>query len=218
VLVFTRDHKAETLQRIVAATERFDAENAGQGARFALASGNVGVMAATNDEIRSREVVVLVWVHLTLLLFVWVSFRSLASVIAIIVPLVLCSLATYGFMASVGIGMKAATLPVAAFGVGIGVDDGIYLWSVLARYLGQGLPLREAYAQALRHTGKAVIFTSLSLIVAVVTWMFSGLQYQADMGLLLFLMFTANLFGAILLLPALAWLVLPRGTAQGIAQ
>jgi predicted RND superfamily exporter protein len=210
VLVFTQDHKAETLERIVDATKAFNAANAGAGASFALASGNVGVMAATNEEIRARELVVIIWVHLTLLLFVWVSFRSFASVVAIIAPLVLCSLMTYGFMAVVGVGMKAATLPVAAFGVGIGVDGGIYLWSVLARYLEQGLPLREAHFQALRHTGKAVVFTSLSLIVAVVTWMFSGLQFQADMGLLLFLMFTANLFGAILLLPALAWLVLPR--------
>jgi hypothetical protein len=210
VLVFTQDHKAETLERIVDATKAFNAAHAGAGATFALASGNVGVMAATNEEIRARELVVIVWVHLTLLLFVWVSFRSFASVVAIIAPLVLCSLMTYGFMAVVGVGMKAATLPVAAFGVGIGVDGGIYLWSVLARYLEQGLPLREAHFQALRHTGKAVVFTSLSLIVAVVTWMFSGLQFQADMGLLLLLMFTANLFGAILLLPALAWLVLPR--------
>jgi uncharacterized protein len=209
VLIFTLDHKAETIERIVDATKAFDAENADGGARFQLASGNVGVMAATNEEIKARELLVIVWVHLTLLLFVWVSFQSVASVISIIAPLVLCSLMTYGFMATVGVGMKAATLPVAAFGVGIGVDDGIYLWSVLARYLDERMPLREAYFQALRHTGKAVVFTSLSLIVAVVTWMFSGLQYQADMGLLLFLMFTANLFGAVLLLPALAWLVLP---------
>ncbi len=210
VLIFTLDHKAETIERIVNATKAFNAGNAGEGAQFALASGNVGVMAATNEEIKARELLVIVWVHLTLLLFVWVSFRSFASVVAIIAPLVLCSLMTYGFMAVVGVGMKAATLPVAAFGVGIGVDGGIYLWSVLARYLDQGLPLREAYFQALRHTGKAVVFTSLSLIVAVTTWMFSDLQYQADMGMLLFLMFTANLFGAIFLLPALAWLVLPR--------
>jgi hypothetical protein len=210
VLIFTQDHKAETLERIVAATRAFDQVNAGAGARFALASGNVGVMAATNEEIKAREIIVIVWVHLTLLLFVWVSFHSVASVACIITPLVLCSLMTYGFMAVVGIGMKAATLPVAAFGVGIGVDAGIYLWSMVAHYLAQGMPLREAHFQALRHTGKAVVFTSLSLIVAVVTWMFSGLQYQADMGLLLCLMFTANLFGAILLLPALAWLVLPR--------
>jgi uncharacterized protein len=217
VLIFTLDHRAETIDRIVVATEAFNLANREGGVNFALASGNVGVMAATNEEIKARELLVIVWVHLTLLLFVWVSFQSIASVISIIVPLVLCSLMTYGFMATVGVGMKAATLPVAAFGVGIGVDDGIYLWSVLARFLGEGLPLRDAYFQALRHTGKAVIFTSLSLIVAVVTWMFSGLQYQADMGLLLFLMFTANLFGAILLLPALAWLVLPRSVPRSQA-
>jgi predicted RND superfamily exporter protein len=208
VLVFTRDHRAETIQRIVDATKAFDEANRHSGVEFKLASGNVGVMAATNEEIRAREIVVIVWVHLTLLIFVWISFRSLASVICIIGPLVLCSLLTYGGMATIGIGMKSATLPVAAFGVGIGVDDGIYLWSVLAAMLASGLPLRQAFLEALRHTGKAVIFTSLSLIIAVVTWLFSDLQFQHDMGLLLLFMFTTNLFGAILLLPALAWAIL----------
>ncbi len=208
VLIFTRDHRAETIQRIVDATKAFDEANRDSGVEFKLASGNVGVMAATNEEIRASEIVVIVWVHLTLMVFVWISFRSLASVICIIGPLVLCSLLTYGGMATIGIGMKSATLPVAAFGVGIGVDDGIYLWSVLATMLASGLPLRQAYLEALRHTGKAVIFTSLSLIIAVVTWLFSDLQFQHDMGLLLLFMFTTNLFGAILLLPALAWAVL----------
>ena len=206
VFIFTSDHKATTLARVIDATKAFEPRAQEAGLHLALASGNAGVMAATNEEIKAREWVVIVWVHLTLLIFVWLSFRSLASVICIITPLVLCSLLTYGFMASIGIGMKAATLPVAAFGVGIGVDDGIYLWGVFAHYLGQGLSLREAYAQALRSTGKAVLFTSLTLIVAVALWLFSGLQFQADMGLLLVTMFTANLLGALLLLPALAWL------------
>jgi len=206
VLIFTQDHKAETISRIVEATKAFNAENSAEGVNFALASGNVGVMAATNEEIKAREIVVIVWVHLTLLIFVWISFQTLESVICIITPLVLCSLLTYGGMAMIGIGMKAATLPVAAFGVGIGVDDGIYLWSVMEVFIARGLPLREAYFQALRSTGKAVVFTSLSLIVAVFTWLFSDLQFQKDMGALLLFMFTTNLFGAILLLPALAWL------------
>lgn len=206
VLIFTADHKAETISRILDATKTFNAENQGDGIKFQLASGNVGVMAATNEEIKAREIVVIVWVHLTLLIFVWISFRSVVAVIAIITPLVLCSLLTYGGMALIGIGMKAATLPVAAFGVGIGVDDGIYLWSVMELYILRGVPLREAYLQALRSTGRAVCFTSFSLIVAVFTWLFSDLQFQADMGLLLLFMFTTNLFGAILLLPALAWL------------
>jgi uncharacterized protein len=211
VLIFTTDHKAETIDGIVERTHAFNAQNPDTGVHFALASGNVGVMAATNEEIRARELLVIVWVHATLGVFAWLSFRTAASVVSILTPLVLCSLLTYGVMATLEIGMKPATLPVAAFGVGIGVDYSIYLWSALAHYLERSLPLREAYFQALRHTGKAVVFTSLSLIVSVFTWLFSGLQFQADMGLLLMFMFTTNLFGAVLLLPALAWLMLGRG-------
>jgi len=208
VLIFTEDHRAETIERIVGATEDFIAANRDTGVELKLASGNVGVMAATNQEIQAREILVIVWVHATLGLFAWLSFRTAASVICILTPLVLCSLLTYGLMATVGIGMKPATLPVAAFGVGIGVDYSIYLWSKFAVYLERGLPLREAYFQALRHTGKAVVFTSASLILSVCTWVFSSLQFQADMGVLLLFMFSANLLGAILLLPALAWCVL----------
>ncbi len=206
VLVFTTDHRAATLSGIVDAVKRYNLDNLSSGTNFALASGNVGVMAATNEEIESREILVILWVHLTLLVFVWVSFRSWASVVCIIAPLVSCSLLTYGFMALMGIGMKSATLPVAAFGVGIGVDDGIYLWGALTRYLGQGDSIREAFRHALRAAGKATTFTSLALMVSVGTWLFSGLQFQADMGLLLLFMFTTNLFGAILMMPALGWL------------
>ncbi|MEK6805600.1 MAG: MMPL family transporter [Pseudomonadota bacterium] len=206
VFIFTRDHRAETLAGIVEAAKRFNAEAKNSGVNFALASGNAGVMAATNEEIKRTELIVIIWVHLTLLIFVWISFRSLASVICIITPLVLCSLLTYGFMATLGIGMKSATLPVAAFGVGIGVDDGIYLWGALMRYLGEGRTIRESFRLALRAAGKATTFTSLALIVSVGTWLFSGLQFQADMGLLLLFMFTTNLFGAILMMPALGWL------------
>lgn len=209
VLIFTTDHRAETIERIVDAVEDFAATNRDSGVDFKLASGNVGVMAATNDEIRAREMLVIVWVHATLGLFAWLSFRTAASVVCILTPLVLCSLLTYGLMATLGIGMKPATLPVAAFGVGIGVDYSIYLWSVFAAQLERGCTLRPAYFEALRHTGKAVIFTSASLLISVCTWLFSGLQFQADMGLLLLFMFGTNLLGAILLLPALAWLALP---------
>ncbi|MGH8445786.1 MAG: efflux RND transporter permease subunit [Solimonas sp.] len=225
LLVFTRDHRAETIDRVVKVVKDFNQANADGGVDFQLASGNVGVWAATNEEIRARELLVIVWVHATLALFAWLSFRSGVAVLSILTPLVLCSLLTYGLMATLGIGMKPATLPVAAFGVGIGVDYSIYLWSVFARYLEGGAALRVAYYQALRHTGKAVVFTSASLLLSVFTWLFSSLQFQADMGLLLLFMFSTNLLGAILLLPALAWLVLgrrgnpaPPVAAQGLQQ
>jgi predicted RND superfamily exporter protein len=42
----------------------------------------------------------------------------------------------------------------------------------------------------------------------VVTWVFSPLQFQADIGIMLTFMFFVNMLGAIILLPALAaWFV-----------
>jgi hypothetical protein len=219
IFIFLRDHAAHTILGVTRAATQF-ADEEGKGPfRFEFASGNAGVTAAVNDEIRAREVEVVLWVYGVLVVTIWLCFRSLPALVAIIGPLAWCSMLTYGFMALMGIGEKPATLPVVAFGVGIGVDDGIYLWGVLAYYLRERRPLRDSFFAALQHTGKATVFTSLALMVSIVTWLFSGLQFQADMGLLLLFMFTANLFGAIAMLPALAWLcdrIRPLRTGDGL--
>ena len=48
------------------------------------------------------------------------------------------------------------------------------------------------------------MFTAVTMTISVATWTFSALKFQADMGILLCFMFLVNMFGAILLLPALA--------------
>ncbi|WP_295686274.1 MMPL family transporter [uncultured Nevskia sp.] len=105
--------------------------------------------------------------------------------------------------------MKVATLPVLALAVGIGVDYGIYVYGVLMSGLKEGKSLRVAYFETLRGTGKAVIFTGITLAASVSTWLLSQLQFQIDMGLLLLFMFTANMFGAVLGLPAIAAFLFP---------
>ena len=110
----------------------------------------------------------------------------------------------YALMAILEIGLKVSTLPVVALGVGIGVDYGIYIYSRLETFLRQGMPLQPAYYETLRSTGRAVLFTGLCLAIGVVTWVFSAIKFQADMGLMLTFMFLVNMIGALLLLPALA--------------
>lgn len=107
-------------------------------------------------------------------------------------------------MAKLGIGVKVATLPVIALGVGIGVDYGIYIYTKLEKLLIEGKPLQEAYFETLKSTGKAVSFTGITLAIGVCTWIFSPIKFQADMGILLFFMFLWNMVGSIWLLPAMA--------------
>ena len=72
-------------------------------------------------------------------------------------------------------------------------------------------PVREAFEHTMKVTGASIIFTGITLAIGVVTWIFSPLQFQADIGLLLTFMFLVNMIGAIILIPALAaWLVRPK--------
>jgi predicted RND superfamily exporter protein len=183
---------------------------------FALASANIGVMAATNEEVHRLEKRTLLIVYAAIVFCVFVSFFEWESIVCIMLPLGLVSWSAYAVMAKLGIGLKVATLPVVALAVGIGVDYGIYIYATMADAVHSGFGMREAYYKTLKMTGKAVIFTGITLALGVFTWMWSGLQFQRDMGKLLVFMFTANMFGAILVLPAIAsFLLKERALAPG---
>jgi len=204
VILFLEDHKADTLQRVVDEVEEFAAEHNTDSIQFKLAAGNAGVEAATNIVISEAQYRMLAWVYGVVILLCLLTFRSLRVTACIILPLMLTSLLGQALMTWLGIGVKVATLPVIALGVGIGVDYGIYIYSALQSHLNHGYSLREGYFQALKSTGTAVAFTGLTLAAGVATWIFSPIKFQADMGLLLTFMFFWNMLGALLLLPALA--------------
>jgi predicted RND superfamily exporter protein len=207
--IFPTDHQATTIKRIVEAVQAFKKENDGDGVTFRLASGNVGVMAATNEVVEKSDK----WVNLTLFLAVaalcLVTFRSWRITLCVILPLGLVTLLCNATMAAMGIGVKVNTLPVIAISVGVGVDYGIYLFeSMRHAMIHKRLGLSAAFVDALKQRGTASIFTALMMTVSVLTWSMSTLKFQADMGILLAFMFMVNVFGAIFLLPALAaWLV-----------
>ena len=147
--------------------------------------------------IAASQFPILAWVFGAVILLCLVTFRNVASVFCIVLPLALVSVLSYALMYFMGIGLKVSTLPVAALGVGIGVDYGIYLYSRLQQQLRLGEPFHLASENALRLTGSAVLFTGLTLGVGVSTWIFSDLQFQADMGILLTFIFLLNMIAAI---------------------
>ena len=214
VSIYTVDHKAETIERIVEAVKDFNAANPNPRIAFRLAAGNVGVMAATNEEVEASQFPILGYVYAAVIALCLVSFRSVAATLCIIVPLAVVSLLAYALMALLQIGLKVSTLPVVALGVGIGVDYGIYIYGRLRTHLEQGLDFATAYERTLATTGAGVVLTGLTLAAGVATWIVAPLKFQADMGTVLTFMFLVNMAGAVLLLPALgAWLVRPRAAA-----
>lgn len=207
VLMFLGDHKAETLTRIVEATQAFAAANQSEQARFELAAGNAGIEAATNIVVKQSERLMLVLVYAIVGVLVWWEFRSWRVALALLLPLYVTSALAEAVMVMLGLGIKVATLPVIALGVGIGVDYGIYLYNRMEHFRRRGLGLQEAYFQTLKTTGAAVALTGVMLALGVAMWNFSAIKFQADMGLLLTFMFVWNMVGAIVMVPALTALL-----------
>jgi uncharacterized protein len=213
IALFTRDHQAPTIEHIVDEVKRFKAAFDSGKLKFRLASGNVGVMAATNETVEAADK----WVNFALFasvgLLCLITFRSVMITVCIILPLGLSVVLCNALMAVLGIGLKVNTLPVVALGVGVGVDYGIYLFEVMRHEIQERkLSLRDGFLEALKQRGTASLFTAVTMTIGVTTWVFSALKFQADMGVLLAFMFMVNLAGAILLAPALAaFLIGARG-------
>jgi len=211
VYTYLREHKADTLTAVSDAVGRFAAENDSADVHFLRAAGNAGIDAATNIVVKAANGEMLVLVYAAVVILSFIAFRSWRAVVCAILPLLLTSTLCEALMVSLGIGVKVATLPVIALGVGIGVDYALYVLTVTQAHLRQGLSLSQAYYQALLFTGRVVVLTGCTLGIAVATWAFSPIKFQADMGILLAFMFVWNMLGALILLPALACFLLKGG-------
>jgi len=209
VIAYLTDHKAETLNRVVKASAEFAQAHNEKDLEFLLAAGSAGIEAATNLVVEEANRTMLAYVYAAVIVLCFITFRSWRAVVVAVLPLVVTSVLCEALMVVLGIGVKVATLPVIALGVGIGVDYALYLLSVQLAQQRLGLPLSAAYKKAVQFTGKVVALIGITLAAGVVTWAFSPIKFQADMGILLTFMFVWNMLGALILIPALSHFLLP---------
>jgi predicted RND superfamily exporter protein len=214
VIAYLSDHKADTLARVVAAAADFSEHHSEPDREFLLAAGSAGIEAATNIVVEQANRTMLLYVYLAVIVLCFITFRSWRAVVVAVVPLAITSILCEALMVTLGIGVKVATLPVIALGVGIGVDYALYLLSVQLAQQRKGLPLTEAYKKAVQFTGKVVGLVGITLAAGVVTWAWSPIKFQADMGILLTFMFLWNMIGALVLIPALSYFLLPTSVVQ----
>ncbi len=208
IIAYLADHRAATLERVVKVAEDFCKKHNVPDRTFMLAAGSSGIEAATNIVVRKSNRTMLLYVYSVVTILCFITFRSWRAVLVAVLPLMVTSILCEALMVILGIGVKVATLPVIALGVGIGVDYALYLLSMQLTQQRAGLPLREAYKRAVQFTGKVVGLVGITLAAGVVTWAFSPIKFQADMGILLTFMFLWNMIGALVLIPALSHFLL----------
>lgn len=208
IVAYLRDHRAETLKKISSLTQVFAEEHNTEHRKFLLAAGSAGIEAATNEVVAEANYRMLALVYASVIVLCFITFMNWRAVIVALIPLLITSFLCETLMVALGIGIKVATLPVIALGVGCGVDYALYLISVQLAAQRAGRDLAEAWGEALNFTGRVVFLIGITMGAGVITWAWSPIKFQSDMGILLAFMFMWNMVGALLLIPALSHFLL----------
>lgn len=209
VTLYFRDHQGETIRTAVARVKEFIEKNPLKDAHYELAGGLIGVLAAINEVILAGQIESIALALLVLVVCCAVAYRSISAGIFFMVPVMLSNTLTFSYMALMDIGMNINTLPVAALGIGLGVDYAFYIVDGVKEELYKNDNLLLAIRKSLMGAGKGVLVTGSTLIVAVGLWTMSSLRFQADMALLMSLWLFISATSALLIMPAMVYVFKP---------
>jgi len=153
------------------------------------------------------------------LVFILVSIflRSWKLGLAAMVPTLLPVVVVLGAMGWLGMSLDVARAMIAAVVIGIGVDDAIHVLAHYKKRRDAGDTSHEAMGAALRHSGRAVVTTSIALSLGFLTLMMSAWQTVATFGFFVALSIMGALVATLLVLPALVFAFAPKGGAAPAA-
>lgn len=210
VTAFFRDRKGDTIATAIGRIKTWLADNPIDGVVYKLAGSIVGVIAAVNEILLAGQIEAISLALLVVVLTCTVTYGTTTAGLFFMVPVLLSNAITFAFMAWKGIGMNINTVPVAALGIGLGVDYSFYIVDRIKEELPKTGELRLAIFHALRSSGRAVLVTGLTLCVSVLVWMGSSLKFQAEMGLLMGLWLLVSAVASLVVMPALVVVFKPR--------
>jgi len=214
VNLFFADHTSENLLRIREAAYGYFKDRpmkVGKG-EFKLAGGRIGLEIALNEEMKRSHAIIDLTVLGAIFILCTLSFMSITAGLMLTLPLILANTVAGAYMSLSNIGLSINTLPVAAIGVGVGVDFAIYLYSrSQEEFLSQGGDWTKTIIQSICTCGKAVVYTGLTIILPIITWyFFSDMKFQAQVGFFLAMIMGTNVILTLTLHPLLIYIIKPK--------
>ncbi|TMA30901.1 MAG: hypothetical protein E6J79_20850, partial [Deltaproteobacteria bacterium] len=178
--------------------------------RYRLAGGLIGILAAVNEEVEWSYRVNLILILVVVFLLSYATYVSVTGALIVMLPSLVAQPLSEAVMYLLGIDMNINSLPVAAVGIGIGIDYGYYVLSRIVEELVAGEGFDVAVRRMFETTGKTVLFTGVSLTASIIFWVFFPMKFQAQMALLLVLLLGFHLMGALMFIPPMVSLLKPR--------
>ncbi len=207
------DNTQDTVDAVLAAARKAvatigtDHENF----RIRLGTGTIAIQEAVNRVIERYHHLIVGLLNLFILIIFSLAYRSIFAGIILLIPVNIAHQAMIACMHLLGIGLDVNSMIVAAIGLGVGIDYGIYLLSrICEEYQSSNGDWGDATRQALVTTGKAIGFTASIMAIGILPlYLLSGLKFVADMGLLIICIMAINMITALVVLPLLITLFKP---------
>ena len=217
VSLWYKDNKQETVDAALSqartAIEEIGIDH--DAFRIRLGTGTIALQQSINDTVDYYQWVILALLNVVILMTCSFAYRSIAAGFLLLVPVNLSNLLLGAVMVQMGIGLDVNTLPIAAIGIGVGIDYGIYLLSRICEEYQETRSYQKAIDAAVGTTGKAIFFTATIVLIGILPWYFlSELKFLADMGLLLVMIMLINMVIALVVVPLLVWLFRPKFLAS----
>jgi uncharacterized protein len=124
---------------------------------------------------------------------------GLAAVVTNFFPV----LVTFGVMGWFGIELNMATALIAGIAIGLAVDDTIHYLVRYNREFKKDLDKDRALTDTLTHTGRPIIFTTLTIGIGFSMLLISSFSLTAVFGFLMVITLAAALIGDLVILPSL---------------
>jgi predicted RND superfamily exporter protein len=213
VSLWYKDNKQETvdlaLEQTRAALEEVGLDH--EAFTIRLGTGTIALQQSINDTVDYYQWIILGLLNLVILVTCSYAYRSVVAGILLLIPVNLSNILLGAVMVQMDIGLDVNTLPIAAIGIGVGIDYGIYLLSRICEEYQEFPDHAKAIDDAVATTGKAIFFTATIVLIGILPWYFlSGLKFLADMGLLLVMVMLINMVIALIVVPLLVWLIKPK--------
>jgi predicted RND superfamily exporter protein len=215
ITIFFRDYSHDTIMEALTRAKDYIAANPVESMDFRLAGGLFGILAAINDEVEWSYTWNLVLVLVTVFVLSYLTYWSLAGALIVMIPSIVAQPLTEAIMYWTNIDMNINSLPVAAIGIGIGIDYGYYVLSRITEGYVHFPDVDQAIEEALMTTGRAILFTGTTLTASVIFWLFFPMKFQAEMALLLALILFLHVVGALVFIPSMVSLFKPRFATGG---
>lgn len=204
---FLEDHSRPTIQKLRDNLDAFFAneKEVVSDAEFLYMGGQVGIVEALNTEIVNSNIKTMMAIACVIFFCIVLYYRSVTTGLILLFSLATANSLTYAFMAWKEVGLNVSTLPLAALGVGLGVDYGIYMIDRIKEEY-KNLEVKDVH-EAIHHafltSGNAIFITAVTMIAPLIPWaVASPLRFQAEMGMLLSLVLFMNMLGSLLFVPA----------------